>query len=137
ARAAQLHYVTDEEPGIRRVRAGKGFRYVDAKDRPVRGAGRLRRIRSLAIPPAWTSVWICPRADGHLQATGRDDRRRKQYLYHPRWRQVRDETKYHRMIAFARALPGIRRRTGRDLALPDLPRDKVLAAVVRLLETTL
>jgi DNA topoisomerase-1 len=137
ARAAGLRYVSDATPGIRRVRAGKGFRYVGANGKPVRDAATLRRVRSLVIPPAWTDVWICPRADGHLQATGRDARGRKQHRYHPRWRAVRDETKYHRLVAFARALPRLRRRVARDLARPGLPREKVLAAVVRLLEITL
>ncbi len=137
ARAAGLRYVSDAAPGIRRLRAGKGFRYVRPDGKPVRDAATLRRIRSLAIPPAWTDVWICPRPDGHLQATGRDDRGRKQHRYHPRWRAVRDETKYHHLIAFARALPRLRRRVARDLARPGLPRAKVLAAIVRLLETTL
>jgi DNA topoisomerase-1 len=137
ARAAHLRYVSDGSPGIRRVRAGKGFRYVGPDGRPVRDEETLRRIRSLAIPPAWTEVWICPLPHGHLQATGRDARGRKQHRYHPRWREVRDETKYHRMVAFARALPRLRARTARHLALPGLPREKVLATVVRLLETTL
>jgi DNA topoisomerase-1 len=119
------------------VRAGKGFRYVGPDGRSIRDPEELARIRSLVIPPAWTGVWICPLAHGHLQATGRDARGRKQARYHPRWRAVRDETKYHRLIAFGRALPRIRARTRRDLARPGLPRDKVLAAVVRLLETTL
>jgi DNA topoisomerase-1 len=137
AKAARLHYVNDHDPGIRRVRAGKGFRYVRPDRRPVRDRGDLRRIKALAIPPAWTDVWICPDPDGHIQATGKDDRGRKQYRYHPRWRQVRDEAKYERTIAFGLALPGIRKRTEKDLARPGLPREKVLAAVVRLLETTL
>src|SRR5207248_4546514 len=129
-------YVTDDRPGIRRVRTGHGFRYVDPAGRPVRDPDELRRIRALAIPPAWTDVWICPLPNGHLQATGRDARLRKQYRYHPRWREVRDDNKYGRMIAFARALPRIRRQVRRDLALPGLPREKVLAAVVHLLEAT-
>src|SRR4051794_18642310 len=94
AEVAGLRYVSDEQPGIRRLRVGKGFRYVDADGRAVHDEATLRRIRSLAIPPAWTEVWVCPQSDGHLQATGRDDRGRKQHRYHPRWRQVRDETKY-------------------------------------------
>jgi DNA topoisomerase-1 len=137
ARAAGLRHVDDRGPGIRRVRAGSGFRYTDPDGKPVRLSEELGRIRSLAIPPAWTDVWICPNPAGHLQATGRDARGRKQYRYHPRWRAVRDETKYDRMIAFGQALPTIRERTERDLALPGLPREKVLATVVRLLETTL
>ena len=136
ARVAGLRYVSDEAPGIQRRRAGQGFRYLAADGASVRDAATLSRIRRLAIPPAWTEVWICPRDDGHLQATGRDARRRKQYRYHPRWREVRDETKYGRLIAFGAALPRIRRRVTRDLARPGLPRDKVLATVVRLLERT-
>ena len=137
ARAAGLRYVHDDRPGIRRVRRGKAFRYLDADGRPVRDAETLARIRALVIPPAWTDVWICPHANGHLQATGRDARGRKQYRYHARWRAVRDETKYHRIIDFARALPILRAKIDADLALPGLRRAKVLAAVVRLLETTL
>src|SRR5207248_1022266 len=136
AQSARLHYVTDEGPGIRRVRCGTGFRYVGPSGRPVRGPD-LERIRALAIPPAWTDVWICPLPNGHLQATGCDARGRKQYRYHPRWRAVRDETKYQRLLAFARALPRIRARVDADLARRGLPRAKVLATVVRLLETTL
>jgi DNA topoisomerase I len=137
AAAAGLAYVNDEGPGIRRVRSGSGFRYEDAAGARVRDEATLRRIRALAIPPAWKEVWICPSAEGHIQATGRDARGRKQYRYHARWREKRDETKYHRMIAFAKALPLIRERTAADLARPGLPREKVLAAVVRLLESTL
>jgi DNA topoisomerase-1 len=137
ARAAGLRYTSDRSPGVTRVRSGKGFRYLDADGKPVRDRDVLKRIRSLAIPPAWTEVWICPRGDGHLQATGRDARGRKQYRYHPRWREVRDEAKYDRMAAFGRALPVIRARTEEDLARPGLPREKVLATVVRLLERTL
>jgi DNA topoisomerase-1 len=136
ARAAGLRYVNDATPGIARRRARGGFRYSSPEGSPVRDEETLRRIRHLAIPPAWQAVWICPRGDGHLQATGRDARGRKQYRYHPHWRELRDETKYARMIAFGRALPRIRRQVGRDLARPGLPREKVLAAVVRLLETT-
>ena len=136
AQAAGLRYVHDARPGIRRRRSGGSFRYLDADGRPVKDRATLERIRRLAIPPAWQDVWICPRADGHLQATGRDVRRRKQYRYHPRWRQVRDETKYGRMIAFAKALPAIRRRVSSDLRRDGLPREKVLATLVRLLETT-
>ncbi len=137
ARAAGLRYVSDAAPGIRRKRAGKGFSYVGLDGKPLRDPGELRRIKSLAIPPAWTDVWVCPSPRGHLQATGRDARGRKQYRYHPRWREARDETKYERMIAFGEALPRIREWVERDLALPDLPREKVLATVVRLLDTTL
>jgi DNA topoisomerase I len=137
ARAAGLRYVSDRMPGIRRKRGGPDFVYLDPDGRPLRTPDDLSRIRSLAIPPAWTDVWICPRANGHLQATGRDAKGRKQYRYHPRWRTMRDETKYGRMTAFAEALPGIRRRTEGHLRLPGLPREKVLATVVRLLEATL
>jgi DNA topoisomerase-1 len=137
AKVAGLRYMSDDRPGITRVRNGKGFRYVDAEGRAVRDPETLARIKALVIPPAWTDVWICPIANGHIQATGRDERGRKQYRYHARWRLVRDETKYSRMIAFGEALPAIRERTARDLRLPGLPRRKVLATVVRLLETTL
>ena len=136
AKAAGLRYVNDAAPGISRLRAGTGFRYLRPDGRALRDAQTLARIRKLAIPPGWENVWICTCDDGHLQATGRDARGRKQYRYHPRWREVRDETKYGRMLAFSKALPRIRRRVNQDLALPGLPRDKVLATVVRLLETT-
>ncbi|HUQ76649.1 MAG TPA: DNA topoisomerase IB [Burkholderiales bacterium] len=136
ARAAGLCYVSDADPGIGRRRAGEGFRYIRPDGRTLTDRTTLARIRSLAIPPAWTDVWICPAEDGHLQATGRDARRRKQYRYHSRWREMRDEAKYGRMIAFGTVLPSLRRRVSRDLARPGLPREKVLATVVRLLETT-
>jgi DNA topoisomerase I len=136
AKAAGLRYVSDAEPGFSRQRTGTSFRYLRPDGKAVRDPRTLERIRRLVIPPAWEDVWICMREDGHLQATGRDARGRKQYRYHSRWREVRDETKYGRMLAFAKALPRIRRRVNQDLALPGLPRDKVLAAVVRLLETT-
>ena len=137
ASAAGLHYVTDEAPGLHRRKAGRGVRYLDTRGRPVRDGQTLARIRSLVIPPAWTEVWICRDPLGHLQATGRDARGRKQYRYHPRWRGMRDETKYGRMLAFGQALPIIRARTDEDLARRGLPRRKVLAAVIRLLEATL
>src|ERR1700704_1507834 len=136
ARAAGLRYVSDQSPGFRRKRVGKAFTYLDADGRTIRDPETIRRIKSLAIPPAWTEVWICPDPRGHLQATGRDARRRKQYRYHPRWREVRDAVKYDRMLAFAQALPKIRERTDQDLEQPGLPREKVLATVVRLLEET-
>jgi DNA topoisomerase I len=136
AQAAGLRYVSDADAGIARQRSGTAFRYLRPDGKAVRDPATLARIRRLAIPPAWEDVWICSRDDGHLQATGRDARGRKQYRYHPRWREVRDETKYGRMLAFAKALPRIRRRVSQDLALQGLPREKVLAAVVRLLETT-
>ena len=136
AKAAGLRYVTDATPGIRRRKAGRGFSYVAPDRTVVRDKEILRRIHSLVIPPAWTNVWICPLANGHLQATGRDARGRKQSRYHPRWRTVRDETKFERMSLFAEALPQIRSQVEHDLALPGLPRPKVLATVVRLMETT-
>jgi DNA topoisomerase-1 len=137
AKAAGLHYVTDSTPGIQRKRAGKGFKYLRPDGKPVRDEETLWRIKALAIPPAWKDVWISPDDLGHLQAVGFDARGRKQYRYHPKWRQVRDETKYERMVAFAKALPAIRARVQKDLKLPGMPREKVLAALVRLLETTL
>lgn len=137
AKAAGLRYVTDTKPGIQRKRSGKGFRYIDPDSKPVRDKETLARIKSLVIPPAWTGVWICPNPKGHLQVTGRDAKGRKQSRYHPRWREVRDETKYERMILFGAALPKIRERVEQDLAMPGLPRPKVLATIVRLMETTL
>ncbi|MGQ0547768.1 MAG: DNA topoisomerase IB [Betaproteobacteria bacterium] len=137
ARAAGLRYVSGAVPGIAREGEPGAFRYRRPDGKLVRDETTLARIRSLAVAPAWREVWICPGEDGHLQATGRDARGRKQYRYHPRWRETRDQTKYGRLAAFARALPRIRRRTRRDLARPGLPREKALAAVVRLLETTL
>jgi DNA topoisomerase-1 len=136
ARAAGLRYVSDAAPGITRQRRGKAFRYRHPNGSPVRDRRTLGRIRALAIPPAWREVWICARDDAHLQATGRDARSRKQYRYHRRWRAARDDTKYGRLVPFARALPRIRSRVELDLARPGLPREKVLAAVVRLLEVT-
>ena len=136
ASAAGLRYVSDARPGIARQRAGSGFVYRSPDGAALRDRAVLSRIRSLAVPPAWQDVWICTHPDGHLQATGRDARGRKQYRYHPRWREVRDETKYGRMAAFARALPAIRRRVKEHLARPGLPREKVLATIVRLLEVT-
>jgi DNA topoisomerase-1 len=137
AKAAGLRYVSDTKPGIQRKRSGKGFRYIDADGKPVRDKETLARIKSLVIPPAWTEVWICPNPKGHLQVTGRDAKGRKQSRYHPRWREVRDETKYERMIVFGVALPMIRERVEHDLGRPELPRPKVLATIVRLMETTL
>ena len=137
AKLAKLRYVTDEAPGIRRERRGRGVRYIGPAGSPVRNVAVLRRINRLAVPPAWTDVWICADPHGHLQVIGRDARGRRQYRYHERWRQVRDEAKYERMLGFGRALPGIRRGVARHLALPGLPFEKVLATVVRLLETTL
>lgn len=137
ARAAGLRHVTDSGPGIRRKRSGQRFTYLDTHGEPIRDERELARIKALVIPPAWTDVWICPSPRGHLQATGRDARGRKQYRYHPRWREVRDETKYGRLRDFAEALPHLRRRLDHDLATSGLSRDKVLATIVRLLETTL
>ena len=137
ARAASLRYVSDEGPGIGRRRIGKGFSYRLPQGGPVKDPATLRRIKALAIPPAWTQVWICPLADGHIQATGRDEKGRKQYRYHPRWRETRDAAKFGHMVEFARALPRIRDQVEQDLRRPGLPRQKVLATVVRLLETTL
>jgi len=133
---AGLCYVSDTQPGIKRQRVGRGFRYKDVDGTPIRDPKVLRRIKTLVIPPAWTDVWICARSDGHIQATGRDAKGRKQYRYHPRWRAVRDSTKYDRLIAFGEALPQLRVRLDQDLARPGLSREKVLATVVRLLETT-
>jgi DNA topoisomerase-1 len=137
ARAAGLRYVNDRQAGISRKGPAGRFFYRDIHGKAVRDDAELGRIRALAVPPAWTDVWICPLANGHLQATGRDARRRKQYRYHTRWRLTRDETKYEHMLEFGQALPAIRRRIAADLGLPDLPREKVLAAVVRLMEDTL
>jgi DNA topoisomerase I len=133
-----LRYLCDEDvPGIRRVRHGSGFVYFDPRGRKITDENTLARIRSIVIPPAWQEVWICPLRYGHIQATGRDARGRKQYRYHPLWRAWKDEAKYQQLAAFGRALPQIRRRVGRDLAKPGLPREKVLAAIVRLLERTM
>jgi DNA topoisomerase-1 len=137
ARSAGLKWVSDEAPGIRRVRAGRGFRYLRPSGHPLTDAREIARIRSLAVPPAWTDVWICADPRGHVRATGRDAKGRKQYRYHPRWRAARDETKYDRLLDFGRALPRIRERVRRDMARRGLPREKVLATVVRLLEKTL
>lgn len=137
ARAAGLVYVSDEEPGITRRRIGRGFGYRTPSGRPVRDAKTLARIRALAIPPAYTEVWICRDPRGHLQATGRDARRRKQYRYHPQWAAERDDRKFERLLAFGRALPRLRRRLRADLSLPGYPRDKVLAIVVALLADTM
>jgi DNA topoisomerase-1 len=137
AEEAGLRYVTDTMPGVRRRRAGKGWTYAGPDGERITDPDRIAWFRRLAIPPAWRDVWISPIKRGHLQTTGRDARGRKQYRYHPRWRAVRDEAKYGRLIEFARALPRIRRRTEKDLRRRGLPREKVLALVVRLLEETL
>jgi DNA topoisomerase-1 len=137
AENAGLTYVNDNEPGIRRVRHGKSFRYVDQSGKPMRDPETLDRIRKLAIPPAYTDVWICAGVDGHIQATGRDAKGRKQYRYHARFREVRDGTKYEHMLAFAKALPAVRAKIDEHLSLRGLPRERVLATIVRLLETTM
>src|SRR5213592_1148001 len=136
AAEAGLHYVSDDRPGYTRKARNGEFEYLDTQGKPIREEQRLLRIRRLVIPPAWTDVWICPSPAGHIQATGRDARRRKQYRYHDRWRELRDENKFGRLADFARALPKIRRRVAQDIRLPGLLRQKVLATVVRLLERT-
>jgi DNA topoisomerase I len=137
AKQSGLRYVGDGIPGIRREAAKDGFRYTGPDGKPLRDESVLARIRSLAIPPAWTDVWICPWENGHLQATGRDARGRKQYRYHPQWRSVRDEAKYSRMVNFGKALPLIRKHVDEALKLPGLPREKVLATIVYLLQATM
>ena len=136
AEVVGLCYVNDDMPGIRRVGSGKSFKYVDANGERIRDEKQLRRIKSLVIPPAWREVWICPKENGHLQATGLDDRGRKQYRYHSRWRQIRDETKFNRMILFGKSLPKIRANVKRHLRLEGMPRQKVLATIVQLMDTT-
>jgi DNA topoisomerase-1 len=137
AESAGLVYVSDEDKGIRREREGEVFAYYKPGGDRLRDEAMLERIRKLAIPPAWTGVWICPKANGHLQATGRDARGRKQYKYHPQFRELRESTKYEHMLDFARALPAIRGKLAEHMALRGLPREKVLATVVHLLESTL
>jgi DNA topoisomerase IB len=136
-RSVGLVYVTDTQPGIRRLRRGKGFSYRGVDGKSIRDRHELQRIRALAIPPAYADVWICVDPRGHLQATGRDARQRKQYRYHANWRTLRDHGKFDRVLAFGAALPSLRRRVRRDLALRGLPREKVLALIVRLLDETL
>lgn len=136
AQLAGLRYTIDDQPGIRRKRKGRGFTYVDRDGVAVRDEGELRRIRRLAIPPAWTDVWISPSPIGHIQATGRDARGRKQYRYHERWREVRDEAKYGRLTDFAKALPRLRERVDADLGRPGIPKERVLATAIRILEET-
>jgi DNA topoisomerase-1 len=136
AEEAGLRYVSDEQPGYTRKRKGKSFQYFDTTGKLIRDEARLLRIRRLAIPPAYRQVWICPLPNGHIQATGRDDRGRKQYRYHERWRSIRDENKYDRILVFAAVLPKIRRRVQADLKLPALKKEKVLATVVQLLQRT-
>ena len=137
ARAAGLRHVSDTKPGIRRVARGGSFAYVDADGNDVTDEDTLARIRKLAIPPAWKDVWICPSERGHLQATGRDARGRKQYKYHAKWRKIRDQAKYDGLAEFAETLPALRKKVLQDMALPGLPREKVIATVVWLLDKTL
>jgi DNA topoisomerase-1 len=136
AKAASLRYVTDAQPGVKRVGPARGFRYINSRGKRVADAATLARIKALAIPPAWTHVWICANPLGHIQATGRDARGRKQYRYHAKWRKTRDQTKYELLPAFGAALPRIRARVKKDIAAAGLPREKILAIIVRLLETT-
>lgn len=136
AKAAHLRYVTGDGPGITRKRRGTSFTYIGVDSRPLHDRAAMKRIRSLVIPPAWENVWICPFENGHIQVVGRDARGRKQYLYHPRYREVRDEAKFDHMVAFGAALPKIRKQIERDLSLHGLPKRKVLAAIVRLLDET-
>jgi DNA topoisomerase-1 len=136
AKAAGLRYVHDDRPGITRRRAGKGWVYTRPDGTRVTDESTLNRIKALAIPPAYKNVWICPQPNGHIQATGLDERGRKQYRYHPKWREVRDENKYTRMMVFGQALPKIRARVEEDIKKPGFPREKVLAAIVQLLEKT-
>ncbi len=137
AKEAGLRYVTDAKPGVSRRRRGKKFIYIDPEGKRITDHNEVIRIQRLGIPPAWDDVWICRFENGHLQASGRDARGRKQYRYHARWREARDQTKFERMITFGKALPKIRGRVQRDLAKSGMPREKVLATIVRLLETTL
>jgi DNA topoisomerase-1 len=136
AEEAGLRYVSDDGPGYKRRAKGSSFEYLDTEGKRIRDEQRLLRIKRLAIPPAWSDVWICASANGHIQATGRDARGRKQYIYHIRWRELRDENKFERLADFAKALPKVRRRVARDMKLPGMPREKVLATIVRLLERT-
>lgn len=137
AEAADLRYVDTDEPGWRRKRWGRGFTYLDLAGEHIQAGPQRDRIEGLAIPPAWTEVWICPDEMGHIQATGRDDKGRKQYIYHPRWQEVRNQTKFSRMVRFGHALPQIRARIDQDLRKHGAKRDRVLAAVVRLLQDSL
>jgi DNA topoisomerase-1 len=136
AEEAGLRYVRDDRPGLGRRRSGKGFVYLAPDGSRVRDAGVLARIKSLAIPPAWKNVWICRSSQGHLQATGRDARGRKQYIYHSKWKDARNETKFSKLCSFGECLPEIRKRLEEDLSKPGMPREKVLAAVVKTMEIT-
>ncbi len=135
ARAVNLQYVRDSSPGIRRIRYGKKFRYT-FNDKKINDVSILDRIKKLAIPPAWENVWICPNENGHLQATGLDSKKRKQYLYHPLWSSLRNETKYSRLHEFGKVLPSIRTRVEEDISLPGMPREKILALLVKIMERT-
>lgn len=135
AKAASLKYVSDSDPGIRRIKKGSGFSYV-LNDKPVRDKAVIERIRKLVLPPAWTDVWICTIENGHIQATGKDARGRKQYKYHPDWHALRNETKFHRMYEFGKALPGLRLKVEKDICSQDLSETKVLATLVSLMERT-
>jgi DNA topoisomerase I len=137
AQAARLSYISDAEPGITRRKRGKGFQYIGINGQPIRDKAEIERIEAIVIPPAWRDVWISPNPDGHILATGRDEKGRKQYRYHPRWSAKRSRDNFSRMLAFAECLPKIRETAEAHLRLPQLPREKVLAVVVRLLETTL
>ncbi len=137
AKTVGLRYITDASKGITRKRVGKHFSYIGLDGKPVRDPAELQRIKKIGIPPAWTNVWICPTDRGHILATGRDAKGRKQYRYHPRWREVRDETKYDKLNIFGKALPGLREQIEHDLALPGLPYEKVIATIVRLMDMTL
>jgi DNA topoisomerase-1 len=137
ARAARLRYVSDDRPGIVRQRQGRGFTYFDPDGNRLTGPEQRARFERLAIPPAWSDVWICPDENGHIQVTGRDDKGRKVYIYHPRWEELRNETKFNRMLHFGEALPGLRRQIDADLRRRGMPRERVLAAAVRLLQQTL
>jgi len=136
AEEAGLRYVSDEQPGYSREKKGDDFEFFDTKGEPITDEARILRIKRIGIPPAWTDVWICPSANGHLQATGRDARRRKQYRYHEKFRETRDQSKYEKMLIFGAALPKIRERVQADLALPALPKNKVLATIVSIMERT-
>jgi DNA topoisomerase I len=133
---AGLKYISDEQPGITRVRRGKGFIYLDSRGEPVTNERTIQRIKSLVIPPAWNNVWICSTANGHIQSTGRDVKGRKQYIYHPEWDEIRNQTKFFRMVNFGKALPAIRKRVDEDLDKKGFPREKILALIINLLEKT-
>jgi DNA topoisomerase I len=137
AKAANLRYVSDNDPGIQRQRQGDDFVYLDTKGQRITDESELERIRAIGIPPAWTDVWICPNPKGHILATGRDEKGRKQYRYHPRWAEIRSETKFTHMYRFGQVLPAIRQRLEDDFNLPGVPREKVLAIIIRLLEETM